>query len=103
VYAGAAAAPTSSQVRAEVNSLQARVDKIGEQYDAAGQQAAAAQARLTQVSRETASAQQAYDTARDGLTAVAVAAYENADQTSVLGLLSSGDPSAVLSQASLVL
>jgi hypothetical protein len=101
--AGAAAAPTISQVKAEVNSLQARVDKLGEEYDAAGQQAAAAQAQLAQVTKETASAQARYSTARDGLTAIAVAAYENADQTSVLGLLSSGDPSAVLSQASLVL
>ena len=101
--AGAASAPTISQVRAEVNSLQARVDKVGEQFDAAGQQAAAAQARLTQVNKEAVGAQRQYDAARAGLTAVAVAAYENADQTSVLGLLSSGNPSAVLSQASLVL
>jgi cell wall-associated NlpC family hydrolase len=101
--AGAASAPSISQVQAQVNALQTRVDKVGQQYDAADQQVAAAQARLAQVTREMASAQQAYDTARAGLTAVAVAAYENANQTSVLGLLSSGNPSAVLSQASLVL
>lgn len=107
IYAGAGASaaptPTIGQVRAEVNGLQSQVDKIGQEYDAAGQQVAAAQARLAQVSKETASAQQAYDAARAGLTAVAVAAYENASQTSVLGLLSSGNPSAVLSQTSLIL
>ena len=101
--AGAASAPTISQVRTQVNSLQARVDKIGEQFDGAGQQLSAAQAQLTQVSKETASAQAQYNGARAGLTAIAVAAYENSDETSILGLLSSGDPSAVLSQASLVM
>jgi cell wall-associated NlpC family hydrolase len=100
--AGAAPAPTISQVKAEVNSLQSRVDKIGEEYDAAGQQLAAARAQLTRVSKQTASAQAAYNTAQTGLTAVAVAEYENSNQSSILGLLSSGDPSAVLSQASLV-
>jgi cell wall-associated NlpC family hydrolase len=100
--AGAAPAPTISQVKAEVNSLQSRVDKVGEEYDAAGQQLAAARAQLTRVSKQTASAQAAYNTAQTGLTAVAVAEYENSNQSSILGLLSSGDPSAVLSQASLV-
>ena len=100
--AGAAPAPTISQVQAEVNSLQARVDKTGQQYDAASQQYAAAKARLTQVSKQTASAQAQYNHARVGITALAVAAYENSNQTSVLGLLSSGNPSAVLAQASLV-
>jgi len=100
--AGAAPAPSISQVKAEVNSLQARVDKTGEQYDAAGQQLAAARAQLTLVSEQTASAQAKYNTAQNGLTAVAVAEYENSNQSSILGLLSSGDPSAVLSQASLV-
>lgn len=100
--AGAAPAPTMSQVRAEVNSLQSRVDKIGELFDSAGQQLTAAKAQLAQISKQTAAVQARYNAARAGLTAVAVAAYENSNQTSVLGLLSSGDPAAVLSQASLV-
>ncbi len=100
--AGAASAPTIGQVQTEVNSLQARVDKVGEQYDSAGQQLSAAQAQLTRVTKQTASAQAAYNSARSGLTAVAVAEYENSNQSSILGLLTSGDPTAVLSQASLV-
>jgi cell wall-associated NlpC family hydrolase len=100
--AGAAPAPTVSQVQSEVNTLQSRVDKVGEEFDAAGQQFTAAKAQLAQISKQTAAAQARYDAARAGLTAVAVAAYENSNQTSVLGLLSSGNPSAVLSQASLV-
>jgi peptidoglycan DL-endopeptidase CwlO len=101
--AGAAAAPTISQVKAQVNTLQAKMDKIGQQYDAANQEYGSAQARLTQVQKQAANAQASYDAARAQLAAVAVSEYENSNQTSVLGLLSSGDPASVLSEASLVL
>ena len=101
--AGAAAAPTIGQVKAQVNTLQAKMDKIGQQYDAANQEYGSAQARLTQVQKQAANAQAGYDAARAQLAQVAVSEYENSSQTSVLGLLSSGDPASVLSEASLVL
>jgi len=101
--AGAAPRPTIGQVQTQVNTLQAKVDRIGEEYDQASQQLKAAQGRLTQVNREAASAQARYGTARAQLAQVAVAAYENAGQTSVLGVLTSGNPSTVLGQASLVM
>jgi cell wall-associated NlpC family hydrolase len=101
--AGAAASPTISQVQAQVNSLQAKIDKVGQQYDAANQEYSSAQARLTQVDKQTANAQARYNAARAQLAELAVSVYENSSQTSVLGLLSSGNPSTVLSQASLVL
>jgi peptidoglycan DL-endopeptidase CwlO len=101
--AGAAAAPTIGQVKAQVNTLQAKMDKIGQQYDAANQEYGSAQARLAQVQKQAASAQARYNAARAQLAAVAVSEYENSSQTSVLGLLSSGNPANVLSQASLVL
>ncbi len=100
--AGAAPQPTIGQVQAQVNSLQAKVDNIGEQYDQASQQLSAAKSRLTQVNKEAAQAQAHFNTARAQLVQVAVANYMDSDQTSVLGLLTSGDPSAVLDQASLV-
>ena len=101
--AGAAPAPSITQVQAQVNSLQGKVDKIGEEYDAAGQQLSAAKARLSQVAKQSDLAQQKYNQASAALAAVAVSAYENSAQTSVIGLLTSGDPSAVLGQASLLL
>jgi peptidoglycan DL-endopeptidase CwlO len=101
--AGAASAPTITQVKSEVNSLQGKVDKIGEEYDAAGQQLTTAKARLAQVTKQTDRAQQQYNQASATLTAVAVASYENSGQTSIIGLLTSGNPSAVLGQASLLL
>jgi len=101
--AGAAPAPSITQVQAQINSLQGKVDKIGEEYDAAGQQLAAAKSRLNQVTKQSDHAQQQYNQASATLAAVAVAGYENSGQTSVIGLLTSGNPDAVLSQASLVL
>ena len=101
--AGAAPKPTIAQVKAKISSLQGQVDKVGQEYDAAGQQLAAAKTRLTQVTKQTDRAQAQYNQASATLTSVAVAAYENAGQTNILGLLTSGNPSAVLSQASLVL
>jgi cell wall-associated NlpC family hydrolase len=101
--AGAAAAPTIGQVQSQINSLQAKMDKIDEQYDAANQEYSAAQSRLVQVDKETTSAQARYDAVRSQLAQVAVSMYENSEQTSILGLLDAGNPSAVLSQASLVL
>jgi cell wall-associated NlpC family hydrolase len=100
--AGAAPQPTISQVQAQVNSLQAKVDRIGQQYDAASEQLTAAKSRLAQVNREATLAQQRFETARRQLTQVAVAAYMDSNQSSVLGLLTSGNPSDVLNQASLV-
>ena len=101
--AGAAPAPTISQVQKEVNALQGKVDKIGQEYDAAGQQLATAKARLAQVTKQSDNAQQQYDTASATLAAIAVTQYEDSGQTSILGLLTSGDPSSVLGQASLLL
>jgi peptidoglycan DL-endopeptidase CwlO len=101
--AGAAPAPSITQVQAEVNSLQGKVDKLGEQYDAAGQQLTAAKSKLDQITKQTNNAQQQYTEASDALASVAVAQYENSGATSIAGLLTSGNPNAVLSRASLVL
>jgi cell wall-associated NlpC family hydrolase len=101
--AGAASAPTIGQVKAEVNSLQGKVDKIGEQYDTVGQQLTAAKTQLAQVTKQADRAQQQYNKTSAALASVAVSAYENAGQTSIIGLLTSGNPSVVLSQASLLL
>lgn len=101
--AGAASSPSIGQVEAEVNSLQGKVDKLGQEYDAAGQQLTAAQAKLAQVTKQADNAQKKYNQASAALAAVAVAQYENSNATSIAGLLTSGNPNAVLSQASLVL
>jgi peptidoglycan DL-endopeptidase CwlO len=101
--AGAAPRPTIGQAQAQVNSLQAKVDRVGQQYDQVSQELVAAQGRLARVNVAAASEQARYLHARAEFAQVAIAAYENADQTSVIGLLASGDPSTVLAQGSLLL
>lgn len=86
-----------------MNSLQAKVDRIGQQYDQVSQELVAAQGRLARVNGASASENARYLHARAEFAQVAVAAYENAGQTSVIGLLASGDPSTVLAQGSLLL
>ena len=105
VYGGAAGAapqPTISQVQAQVNGLQAKIDKIGEQYDQVTGQLSAARGRLATVRREAAREQAQFNAARTKLAQVVVAAYENSAQTSAAGLLTSADPAVVLGQASLL-
>lgn len=105
VYAEAASAdpkPTIAQVQARVNSLQAQVDQVGQQYDRLGEQLTTAKARLTTIRRRNGVALQRFNVARAQLRQVAVASYENANQTSVAGLFTSGDPTQVLRQASLL-
>ena len=99
--AGAAPQPTVSQVQAQVNALQAKIDKVGEQYDQVTQQLTAARGRLATVRRQAARELAQFDAARTKLARVAVAAYENSARTSAAGLLSSADPAVVLGQASL--
>jgi cell wall-associated NlpC family hydrolase len=101
--AGAAPKPTMAQVQSQINTLQGKVDKIGQQYDAAGEQLATAKARLAQVTQQADRAQTQYNQSSAMLTTIAVTQYENSGQSSIVGLLTSGNPDAVLSQASLLL
>ncbi len=100
--AGASPKPTVAQVQARVNSLQAQVDQIGQQYSQAGQQLAAARARLAGAQRQDGRAEAKFTAARARLRQVAVASYENASQSSVAGLFTSGDPAVVLRQGALL-
>lgn len=100
--AGAAPQPSLDQVRQQVNSLQAKVDANGQQYDQAVLQLSAARGRLAQVQRAATAAEVRFLAARAKVSQTAAAAYENHGQDSVAGLLTSGDPSAVLKQASLL-
>ena len=101
--AGASPAPTIASVQKQVNTLQGQVDKYGEEADAAQQQLNSAQQKFAQVSKESTNAQALYQQASSSLAAVAVAQYQNTNATSIAGLLASGNPSEVLSQASLVM
>jgi cell wall-associated NlpC family hydrolase len=100
--AGAAPQPSLSQVKAQVNSLTARLDGINQHYDQVAQQLQPARGRLARVQREAQLHQARFLAARTQVAQIAAAAFEGSGQTSIAGLLTSGDPSAVLKQGSLL-
>jgi peptidoglycan DL-endopeptidase CwlO len=95
--------PSVNQVQAEVNQATAKYDKASQQYDATAQQLKQAKAKLTQVNKEMAARQKAYDTSKAKVVEIANASFEDSGQTSLAGLLTSGDPSKVLNEASMIM
>jgi cell wall-associated NlpC family hydrolase len=95
--------PSVNQVQAEVNQATANYDKASQQYDATAQQLKQARAKLTQVNKEMAARQKAYDTSKAKVVQIANASYEDSGQTSLAGLLTAGDPSQVLNEASMIM
>jgi cell wall-associated NlpC family hydrolase len=101
--AGAAPKPTVADVQKQVNSLTGQFDKANQQYDQAEEQLTAAKSRLKQVSSELARDQKHYQAARKLVVQIADSTYEDSSSTSLAGLLTAGDPSQVLAQASVIL
>jgi peptidoglycan DL-endopeptidase CwlO len=101
--AGAAPTPTVAQVQAKVNALTTQFDKVSEQLDQAGQQLSAAQSRLTQVKVHLNHANAQFQSAQANVAQTAAAAFEDTGATSMAGVLTSGDPQALLQQGSFLL
>jgi peptidoglycan DL-endopeptidase CwlO len=100
--AGAQPQPTISQVQAKINDLTGQFNKANEQYDQVVQQLSAAKASLRRVNKQLASAETSYQAARRQVVQIAASSYEDSAQTSLAGLLTSGDAADVLAQASIV-
>src|SRR6266508_5147638 len=101
--AGAAPRPTVAQVQARINQLTTQVDKVTEQLDQASQQLSAAQSKLVQVRVHLNHANARFRAARGGVARNAAAAFEDTGATSIAGVLTSGDPSVILRQGSLLM
>ena len=101
--AGALPQPSISSVQAKINSLTTQFNSANQQYDNAEQQLTAAKARLRTVDRQLASEEATYTTARQKVAQIADSSYEDSAQTSLAGLLTSGDPAQVLAEASIVM
>jgi cell wall-associated NlpC family hydrolase len=101
--AGAAPQPTVSQVQAKINQLTSQFDKVSEQLDQASQQLSAAQTKLSQVRVRLNHANAQFQAAQSNMAATAAAAFEDTGATSIGGVLTSGDPSVVLQQGSLLM
>ncbi|MGH3120254.1 MAG: NlpC/P60 family protein [Streptosporangiaceae bacterium] len=101
--AGAAPKPTVNQVQKSVNRLTSQEDQAAQQYDQSEQQLGSARQRLALVNREVKTDQAKFESMRSEIAAIASAAYENGNMTSMGALLTSSSPQAVLSQASVLL
>lgn len=101
--AGAAPQPTVDQVQARINQLTTQFDKVSEQLDQASQQLSTAQSRLAQVRVRFHHANAQFAAAQANVAQAAAAEFEDTGATSVAGVLTSGDPSVVLQQGSLLL
>ena len=101
--AGASPPPTVAQVQAKVNQLTTQYDKITEQLDQVGEQLSAAQTRLAQVRVDVNHANAQFQAARTTVAQIAAASFEDTGATSIASVLTSGDPSVVLQQGSLLM
>jgi len=99
----AAPQPTVDQVQARINQLTSQFDKVSQQLDQASQQLSAAQSRLSQVRAHLNHANAQFQAAQASVAQNAAAAFENTGATSIAGLLTSGNPSVVLQQGSLLM
>jgi cell wall-associated NlpC family hydrolase len=101
--AGAAPQPTVGQVQARINQLTSQFDKVSVQLDQASQQLSAARSKLSRVRVQLDDATARFRAAQASVAQTAAAAFEDSGMTSVAGVLTSGDPSAVLQQGSLLM
>ncbi|MBO0802950.1 MAG: C40 family peptidase [Nocardiopsaceae bacterium] len=95
--------PSISQVKSEVNALTSKYDKANQQYDAAAQQLDRAKSRLAEVNKEMAADKKSYETSRKKVVQIANASFEDSGQTSLAGILTTGNPSKVLNEASMIM
>jgi peptidoglycan DL-endopeptidase CwlO len=100
--AGAAPQPSISQVQAEVNHYTTQYDQATQQYDQAAQNLSAARVQLAKVDRQVAANKTQFTTLSRDVAQIAAASYEDGSMTSIASLLTSGNPQALLSNASLV-
>ena len=101
--AGASPPPNVAQVQAKVNQLTSQYDKVTEQLDQVDEQLSAAQTRLSQVRVAVKHANAQFEAARTTVAQIAASVFEDTGATSVAGVLTSGDPSVVLQQGSLLM
>src|SRR5580693_10724290 len=101
--AGASPPPTVGQVQTKINQLTSQFDRVSVQLDQASQQLSAAQSRLSQVHARLNQADAQFRAAQATVAQNAAAAFEDSGATSVAGVLTSGNPSVVLQQGSLLM
>jgi peptidoglycan DL-endopeptidase CwlO len=100
--AGAAPAPTITQVEKKIRQLQVKADQLGQQYDQVQQQLSSTRLSLTLVQRQLSVENGRFGQMRGEIAAIAVTAYEDGNLNSSLTLLTSGNPQQILDQSSIL-
>jgi len=103
VPAGAASAPTTSQVQQKLSKLNKQADVLDEQYDQAQQALASASQQLKLVNEQAARYQSAFNARRKQVAQIADEAYEQGSLSSPEVLLTANDPQQILNQSSILL
>jgi len=101
--AGAAPAPSVSQVQARLKSLQTQMDKLDQQYVRVRQQWMTTKQRLQVLNREVGAESHKFAAMRQEISRIAVTAYEDGNLNSSIALLTSGNPQQILNQSSILL
>ena len=101
--AGASPQPTVAQVQAKVNQLTTQYDQVSQQLDQAGEQLSGAQTRLNQVHAAVSHANAQFQAEQTTVAQMAAATFEDTGATSMAGVLTSANPSAILQQGSLLM
>jgi cell wall-associated NlpC family hydrolase len=101
--AGAAPAPTVSQVEAKLAKLKTQQEKLDQQYDQVQQQLQATNQRLALVNKELGAFSAKFNTMRQQIARIAVTAYEDGNLNNSVTLLTSGKPQQILDQSSILL
>jgi peptidoglycan DL-endopeptidase CwlO len=101
--AGASPQPTVAQVQAKVNQLTTQYDQVSQQLDQAGEQLSGAQTRLNQVHAAVSHANAQFQAEQTSVAQMAAATFEDTGATSMAGVLTSANPSAILQQGSLLM
>jgi peptidoglycan DL-endopeptidase CwlO len=100
--AGAAPAPTITQVEKKIRQLQTKADQLGQQYDQVQQQMFSTKQQLTVVRRQLSVENGQFSQMRVQIASIAVAAYEDGNLNNSLTLLTAGNPQQILDQSSIL-
>jgi cell wall-associated NlpC family hydrolase len=100
--AGAAPAPTVSQVQAKLKSLQTKTDQLDQQYGQVKQELQTTNQRLGLIDKEIAADSVRFAGLRDEIGRIAVADYEDGNLNSSIALFASDNPQRILDQSSIL-
>ena len=100
--AGAAPQPSVNQVQTRINQLTSQFNQVSQQLDQAGRRVRRAVEAVPGAGAAN-NANSQFQTAQASVAQTAAAAFEDTGSTSVAGVLTSGDPSVVLRQGSLLM